>query len=58
MNRNLLLSAGRTASGGRVLYSKAERVCKPAEMLVLRLPKGKLDGLADGSAVELRINAH
>ncbi len=46
------------ASGGRVLYSKAERVCKPAEMLVLRLPKGKLDGLADGSAVELRINAH
>lgn len=43
-------------SGGKVLYSKTERVCKPAEMLVLKLPKGKLDGLSDGSALELRIN--
>lgn len=42
-------------SGGRLLYSKTERICKPAEMLVLKLPAGKLQGLADGAEVEFGI---
>jgi len=44
-------------SDGRLLHSKNERVLKPAEMLVLKLPKGKLKGLGDGKEVEFRINA-
>lgn len=42
---------------GKVLYSKGERICKPAEMLVVKLPKGKLDGLKGGQTIEFRINA-
>ena len=44
-------------SEGKLLHSKSERVLKPAEMLVLKLPKGKLEGLGDGKEVEFRINA-
>jgi len=43
------------SSGGKQVYSKAERICKPAEMLVLKLPKGKLSGIDAGSTIEIAI---
>lgn len=45
------------SSGGRQVYSKAERICKPAEMLVLKIPRGKLTGLEPGSAIEIGMAA-